>query len=134
MEMVAVKNFDNYFTANILLTRLQGEGIACYLKDEFSATINPVFSNSIGGIKLMVRNDQLDETLALLKEMNEEACKIAHCPRCNKEGLDYIPKISKGNVFTKIVKKFFGSYATMHVYIYHCSNCGWQSESLPQLD
>ena len=60
-----VKTFDNYFNANIILTKLQAAGIECYLQDEFTVTIDPILSNAIGGIKLVVKKEDGAETLRL---------------------------------------------------------------------
>ena len=134
MKMVTVKTFENYFSANILLTRLQDCGIVCFLKDEFTVTIDPILSNAIGGIKLQVREDQLTETMSILKSIDEEMRKTAVCPRCKKESLDYISKPSAGNIFTAIFTWLFSSYAVAPLQVYHCSSCGWESESLPQVE
>ena len=57
MKLVTLRSFDNYFTANITLTKLHADGIECYLKDENTVTIDPMLSNAIGGIKLVVKNE-----------------------------------------------------------------------------
>lgn len=61
-----IASFDDYIEANIILGRLENEGINCWLKDENSATITPFFSNSIGGIKLMVVESQAERAKELL--------------------------------------------------------------------
>lgn len=48
MQPVIIRTFDNYFSANIILTRLQDSGIRCFLKDEYTVTIDPILSNAIG--------------------------------------------------------------------------------------
>ena len=55
MNLVTVKTFDSYFSANIILTKLHSEGVECYLKDEYTVTLDPILSNAIGGIKLVVK-------------------------------------------------------------------------------
>jgi hypothetical protein len=67
MDLVTVKTFDSYFLANIILGRLQAEGIECYLKDETTVTMDPILTNAIGGIKLVVKSDQADAVKAILK-------------------------------------------------------------------
>ncbi len=57
MNMVTLRTFDNYFLANITLTRLQNAGINCFLKDEHTVTMDPILSNAIGGIKLVVKEE-----------------------------------------------------------------------------
>lgn len=61
-----VLSFGDYIEANIILGRLQIEGINCWLKDENSAITTPFFSNSIGGIKLMVAAAQAQRALELI--------------------------------------------------------------------
>ena len=67
MELVTVQTFDNYFSANILLTRMRDAGIECYLKDEYTVTIDPLLSNAIGGIKLVVKKRDEVEARKMLQ-------------------------------------------------------------------
>ena len=66
MKYVVLRSFDNYIPAHIALGRLKEEFINCYLQDEYSATIGPFLSNSIGGIKLMVAETQAERALEIL--------------------------------------------------------------------
>lgn len=66
MDFVPVISFNDYIEANIILGRLQTEGVNCWLKDENSATITPFFSNAIGGIKLMVAEAEAARAIELL--------------------------------------------------------------------
>ena len=50
MNFVIIRTFQNYFNAHIILTRLRSEGIDCFLRDEFTVTVDPVLSNAVGGI------------------------------------------------------------------------------------
>ena len=56
MDLITVRTFQNYFSAQILLTKLRSAGVECYLKDEFTVTMAPFLSNGLGGIKLVVKN------------------------------------------------------------------------------
>ena len=56
---IEVHSYDNYLPASIMLQRLEEEGIKVYLKDEHTVTIDPILSNAIGGVKLMVFRDQV---------------------------------------------------------------------------
>lgn len=66
MEFIAVRSYDNYIPAHIMMGRLEEEGIRCWLQNENSVTIDPFLSNAIGGIKLMVPEIQADRALQLL--------------------------------------------------------------------
>lgn len=52
-----------------MLGRLKAEFINCHLLNENSVTIGPFLSNAIGGIKLMVAEQQFDRALELIKQM-----------------------------------------------------------------
>ena len=94
MNLVTVRTFDNYFTANITLTKLHAAGVECYLKDEYTVTMDPMLSNAIGGIKLVVKNS--DEALVkqLLADYEAEYLQAAACPRCGGNNFTGCNKLS----------------------------------------
>ncbi len=63
---VLLATFDNYIPAHIALGKLKDEFINCYLQDEYTVTIDPLLSNAIGGIKLMVAESQAERALEIL--------------------------------------------------------------------
>lgn len=71
MEFINLRGYDNYVYANIVLGRLQAEGINCYLKDEYTVTIDPLLSPALGGIKIMVIESEVTQAEALLKEIED---------------------------------------------------------------
>lgn len=132
METVILASFDNYFSANILLSKMQQAGIPCYLKDEYTVTIDPILSNAIGGIKLAVPEPYAAEASALLKQFEEEALHAATCPKCNGNHITLISKPGPANVITAVLTWLFSSYAVAPVKIYQCRDCGYESETLPE--
>jgi len=48
MKFVAVKEFDDYISAHILMGRLKEEDIVCHLKDENTITTAPFLSPIFG--------------------------------------------------------------------------------------
>lgn len=73
MNFIQVRSYDNYIYAHIVLAMLQDAGINCYLKDEYTITIDPLLSPALGGIKVMVADTQLDRALELLAETEGNA-------------------------------------------------------------
>jgi len=130
MEMITLRTFDNYFTANILLARLQDEGINCELKDEYTVTIDPLLSNAIGGIKLAVHQSQVGRAEDLLRKYHAENVKNAICPDCKTVALD--EEIRPVNsLLAKIFNKIFRKYEMPLETVYYCKNCNWESRVLP---
>jgi hypothetical protein len=71
MNFILLTSFDNYVSAHIALGRLKDEYINCYLRDEYTVTIDPLLTNAIGGIKLMVAETQAERAYQLLKSVTE---------------------------------------------------------------
>ncbi len=134
MELVTVKTFDNYFSANIILTRLQADGAECYLKDENTVTIDPILTNAIGGIKLVVKKDEEEKVMKLLEAYHAEYMRSAICPRCGSSNFVQITKPKAMNYLTAILTWLFSSYAIAPEYIYQCGNCGYECDTLPDTE
>ena len=133
-NLVILQTFDNFFNANIQLTRLRAAGIECYLKDEYVVTIDPFLSNAIGGIKLMVRKNEEQAVRKLLRELNHSAEISVHCPQCGSHKFLLVPKRSTKNMLAAITTWLFSAYAVSAENVYQCSDCGYESEILPEND
>jgi len=72
MKFVAVKEFDDYISAHILMGRLKEENIICHLKDENTITTAPFLSPIFGGIKLMVPEAQAERAFEILNNWEKE--------------------------------------------------------------
>jgi hypothetical protein len=131
MELVTVKTFDNYFSANIILTRLHAEGIICFLKDENTVTIDPILCNAIGGIKLIVAKEDEAATIKTLRAYQIEYLLSATCPVCGSNSFSYITKPGATNYLTAIITWLFSSYAVASEYVYQCGNCNYECKDLP---
>ena len=132
MKLVTIRTFQNYFSAHILLTRLRNAGIECFLKDEFTVTVDPILSNAVGGIKLVVIKEQEEEALELLSEFDEAYRQTAVCPRCGSKSIELVPKQTTANLATAILTWLFGSYAISAKNVYQCAECKYESESFPE--
>jgi hypothetical protein len=131
MEFVTVKTFDNYFTANITLTRLHAEGIICFLKDENTVTIDPILCNAIGGIKLIVAKEDEASTIKTLRAYQIEYLLSATCPICGSNSFSQVTKPGAANYLTAIITWLFSSYAVAPEYVYECGNCNYECKELP---
>src|SRR5215213_8206112 len=131
-DLVIIQTFDNFFNANIQLTRLRAAGVECYLKDEYIVTLDPFLSNAVGGIKLMVRKGQEHSVRKLLREMNAASDSKLLCPQCGSHKFILVPKRSTENLLTAITTWLFSAYAVSAENVYQCSDCGYESETLPE--
>lgn len=130
---VPVRSYDNYIPAHMMLQRLEEEGIKAYLQDEYTVTIDPILSNAIGGIKLMIYREQIERATELISHFEEEYRQAVICPQCRSTDIHYISQPDNAtNWFTAIVTWLFGNYAVSFKKVYKCSGCGYESDSLPE--
>ena len=123
MDFVFIQSFINYIDANIILGRLQNEGINCWLKDENLVTTIPLWANATGGIKLMVADSQVEEARKLLQDFENERRKNFSCPKCGSNEIEYISSPRETANWLSVALGFlFFNYA-MPVKTWRCFKC-----------
>lgn len=73
MTYMCIYAFDNYIPAHLALGRLEQAGINAWLKDEHTVTIDPLLTNALGGIKLMVHPAQAERARTLMDDWEKTA-------------------------------------------------------------
>jgi DNA-directed RNA polymerase subunit RPC12/RpoP len=133
MDFVPVAVYNNYIDANIMLGRLQEDGIDCWLKDENIVTIDPLLTNAVGGIKLMVEENERMKALQWLWDINKEKKAGLSCPKCNSHNLEYVSTPRKPGNWISVLLGFLVTSITMSStstivmpveQVYHCFDCG----------
>ncbi|UII19635.1 putative signal transducing protein [Fulvivirga ligni] len=84
MKLVVLTTLDNSIDANLLRSKLESEGIPCFLHNENVTNLIPYSFNILGGgVRVLVPDDQLEASRELA-QLNEE--KI-HCPNCGSDNI-----------------------------------------------
>ena len=88
-DFVTLATYDNYINASFHKQKLEDAGIMCYLGDENTVTMQWMLSNAVGGIKLRVLSDDVEEAIKILSTKAEQIpvdYTIENndliCPRC----------------------------------------------------
>jgi DNA-directed RNA polymerase subunit RPC12/RpoP len=132
MNFVIVQVYNNYIDANIIMGRLEEEGINCWLKDENTVTIDPMLTNAVGGIKLMVPESQAGRTFELLKQFRIEKKLLIKCTRCGSSDVELVTTPRKtSNWIGAIIGFLFMSFALSGEKVYHCFDCGFEFDEMP---
>ncbi len=66
-KFITIRTFTHPTELAILRGRLELEGIEYFIQDELSVQIRPGYSNAIGGVKLQVKESDIEKTLEILK-------------------------------------------------------------------
>lgn len=116
--------------ATIIKGRLEAEGIEVFMADNYTIDTDPLVSNAIGGVKLFVLTQQLDDALAVLDDISkysvDENGNYISCPRCNSHAAELITTVKDTKSLLAFVFGFglFGTLPFYAKYKYSCSNCG----------
>lgn len=132
IRFVPIRSFDNYIYANILLSRLKQEGFDCYLKDENTITIDPLLSPAIGGMKIMVPEEDAVRVVSVLDQFENDYVATVACPECGQPALQRLVTTTtpRNPVLALFYQLFLGSSKKEHKF-YRCSNCGAKMDDLP---
>ena len=125
MNFVPVWSYDNYVSAHIAMGRLEEDGFNCWLKDENTVTIDPILTNAVGGIKLMVAENEAAKAFELLKQLRQEHKNLITCPKCGSHNTEAVSTPRKtSNWASAIIGFLFTSYAMPVETVNHCFDCG----------
>jgi hypothetical protein len=140
---ITIATYPEPLEANLMRSKLLSEDIECILLDENLISVQPFYSNAIGGIKLQVHEDDAQRAKEILEESNKPPLHIIykninhktnkhtklHCPECNSTEV-YYERLSNSELVLCIL--LLGIPLLFLKGKYHCYNCGnkWEKEKL----
>ena len=131
MGLITFKTFDNSIDAHILKIKLESEGITCFLFDENIVSVNPLYSNLVGGIKLKINEEDLVHAKNVLFELEQtpyttEDEQIITCPKCQSTHIEsgYKSMKSIGAVLSAITSFLLFIFPIYRKDVYKCLDCG----------
>lgn len=131
MSLILLKTFDNAIDAHILKARLEGEGVRCYIFDEHIVTLNPLYSLSVGGIKLKIDESDLELARLILADIRNtpfttEEDMVIVCPRCQSDKLISGYRSFRGvdGFFSALFSLLLSVFPLYYRSVYKCTRCG----------
>ena len=129
MGFVLLKAYDNYVSAHIAMGRLEEDGIKGWLKDEYTVTIDPILTNAVGGIKLMVAMEEAEKAAGILRRLDNEHKALHPCPQCGSLNIELVTTPRKASNWFSALWGFLTFSMAMPVdKVYHCFDCGHEYE------
>lgn len=136
MKLITAKIFDNPIDAHLLKTKLESEGVSCFLFDEHTVSIDPLYSNAIGGIKLKISAADIEKTREILNEIEKTPYTndnhvIVKCPNCGSHNLYAGFKSMKGlkGTFSIILSFLLMILPIYHKSVFKCKDCNTEFEN-----
>src|SRR6478752_9376016 len=122
---VTIRSYDNYINANMTMAMLKEGGVDCYIRDEHTITIDPLLSPALGGMKLMVHENDFKDALSILEQSDQLYLQSVACPVCHQKSLQQIREIEESRDWWQRLKNILinGQENKQKSY-YRCYGCG----------
>ncbi|MCY7309882.1 MAG: DUF2007 domain-containing protein [Chitinophagaceae bacterium] len=121
MDFVLLNSYNNYIEAHIAKGVLEEEGISCWLKDENTVTIDPILTNAVGGIKIMVAKEDAEKAWEILTQLKKEQRLAVVCPASGSHNIELVSTPRKPINWLSAISTFFiGDYALTVEKVNHC--------------
>lgn len=137
-KIIWYRTFYDSTEAHIIRAKLEDSGFHCFLADENISTIQPLYNQAVGGVKLMVLERDIPQIELLLSEENNEAGIAAEykidsaknesdkfCEKCGSANVGFGPP-TKGaySWVLTLVSLALSIYPFRLRRCYHCFDCG----------
>lgn len=121
MKLVQILRIDKHIDAHFVKSKLESEGIDCFLLGENMTSLEPIsfISSKIDyGIKINVKETEVEKAMEVIKSLdvsflNQEQ---VFCPNCKSENIE---KKGKSALSLAAVSSFFLGKSS-----YRCKDCG----------
>lgn len=132
MELETLISFDNVIEAELLRLKLENEGIECFLFDKHLVSTNPMYANALGGIKIKVKNEDVDVAKQImLLDFQINSSKPFVCELCASN--EYYTNFNSFNslkaIFAIILSILTFSYPIYAIKARKCKSCGKEQKT-----
>jgi hypothetical protein len=134
-KIITLEHYYDPMLAHIIRTKLEDNGIPCFIADDNIIAANPILNQAVGGIKLKIFERDLERCREILAqegdlheqdhfEIDEETNTAVICPYCASTNVRYAPETEKKAhwlvAFLSALLSVFPFYANKQ---WHCFNC-----------
>jgi hypothetical protein len=130
MTLVTIRTFDNAIDAHLMKSKLESEEIICFLFDENVVGLNPLYNLTVGGIKLKVREIDVDSAIEVINaiektSLTNDGGHELSCPRCSSTDLYCGYKSMKGikGILSAIIALAVMIFPIYYKVVYKCKSC-----------
>lgn len=133
-KIIVYRTFYNPIEANIVKARLEDAEIPCFLTDENIATIQPLYNQAIGGVKLNVFEKDIERINSILQDApelevpeieTEQTQNEVACENCGSTNVGYgIATKNKHSWWVVLLSILMVVYPFKANRCYHCYKCG----------
>jgi predicted RNA-binding Zn-ribbon protein involved in translation (DUF1610 family) len=130
-KIVTLESYYDPMLAHIVRTRLEDNGIQCFIADENTVGANPLYNQAIGGVKLKVFEKDIERCREILandpelnendnQEVDDENNTLVVCPNCGSTNIVSITEDKGKGFFSTLINLANPFYSQKN---WHCNNC-----------
>ena len=131
MNLVTALTFDDSVSAHLVKTRLENEGIKCFIFDEHINNVMPIYGQAVGGIRIKIKEEDVLKAKQLIEEWElrpflNQSNETLTCTSCGAQELYAGFKSFKTRLgwLTLAISFLFMIYPFYSKTVYRCKNCG----------
>jgi len=133
-----IVTFESYYDpmlAHIVRTRLEANGIPCFIADESALAAHPIYNTAAGGVKLKVFERDVERCREILAtegdlheqdhhEVDDENNTYVVCPFCGSTNISHIEPEKKAGQWSEVLDSIVNIVNPFHApKNWHCNNC-----------
>ncbi len=119
--MITLTKVSYIHEADMICMKLTEAGIENFIADEALTFINPLYSGALGGIRIQIDANDLEEARAVIGDEQPVETGIFQCPKCASDSIEY-ENISKRSAFLSLL--LINMPLTWKKRTCTCRNCG----------
>ena len=130
-KIVTFQSYYDPMLAHIVRTRLEANGIPCFIADENTIGANPLYNQAVGGVKLKIFERDMEKCRKILSEegdmheqdhyeIDEETNTYIVCPYCASTNVSNITKEEEDGLLDSLVNLVSPFHTPKN---WHCNNC-----------
>ena len=131
MNLVTALTFDDSVSAHLVKTRLENEGIKCFIFDEHINNVMPIYGQAVGGIRIKIKEEDVLKAKQLIEEWElrpflNQSNETLTCTSCGAQELYAGFKSFKTSLgwLTLAISFLFMISPFYSKTVYRCKNCG----------
>lgn len=133
-DIITFEAYHDPMLAHIVRTKLEANGIPCFLADELTIGANPLYNNALGGIKLKIFARDLERCKEIVNDRQElqasdhfEIDPDTHnsvvCPYCGSPNVSAVKKTGSPTRMSLVTTAFSNLWPFHQPNNWHCYNC-----------
>jgi predicted RNA-binding Zn-ribbon protein involved in translation (DUF1610 family) len=130
-SLIEIANYQFSSEAYLFKGKLESEGIEVFLQNENTINTDPLLSNALGGVKLFVNSEDVQQSKQILDAIPEYSLddkgELLSCPNCGSQKITMVTTIKDFKSFLAFIYGLLTlSMPLFSKQKYKCENCNFE--------